>query len=184
MERVQTGCHLHGLYLVNGLACGVERTSQVEWGTSVGIVVFNHQILHLLSIHERSCEGVLLSLDIVVIFKTVLSQHVLDLLVGTWRDLVNHRPREGNLLLVLQIVEESLRNQSVLHPALSIGKDTSLHLVAIVRTVVHRLYGEGQFASLEALEEQCTHLTHGKQGLHATGEVSLVIGIALLGNGE
>ena len=132
MEGIQTGCHLHGLHLVNSLSCGVERTTQVEWWTSVGIVVLNHQILHLLGIYEGCREGVLLGLYIVVVLETVLSQHVLHLLVRTRRDLVNHRPREGNLLLVFQIGEESLRNQSVLHPALGIGKDTSLHLVAIV----------------------------------------------------
>ena len=126
----------------------------------------------------------LLSLDIVVILKAVGSQQLLDFHVWTWGDLVNHRPGEGNLCLVLQIVEELGRHQFFLHPAFSIGKDTSLHLVAIVRTVVHRLYGEGQLSCQETLKEQTRHLSHCKDRIQTTGKVSLVVAIAFLGDGE
>ena len=166
MERVQTGGHLHRLYLVNGLTRSVECAAQVEWGTAVGVVVLDDQILHFLGIHEGSGEGVLLRLDIVVVLEAVGSQHFLHLLVGTRCNLVNHRPGEGDFLLVLQIVEEGLGHKPVFHPALSVGHDTGLHLVAIVRTVVHRLNGEGKCSCIEALKEQGADLAHGEEGLH------------------
>ena len=126
----------------------------------------------------------LLGLNVVVVLKTVLGQQLLHLLVRTRRNLVDHRPGEGHLLLILQVGEEGSGHQSVVHPALGIGKDTCLHLVAIVRTVVHRLHGEGQLACVEALQQQGADLTHSKHGLQSASQVGLVIGVSLLGNGE
>ena len=103
MKRVQAGGNLHGLNFVDGLARSVKRTAQVEWGTTIGVVVLDDQILHLLGIDEGSGKGVLFSLDIVVVLKAVGSQQLLHLLVGTGCNLVYHRPGEGNLLLVLQV---------------------------------------------------------------------------------
>ena len=151
MRRIQACCHLHRLHLVDGLAGRIERTAQVEWGTPVGVVVLDDQILHFLRVDKGSRKRVLLRLNVVVVLEAVSSQQFLDLLVRTWRNLVNHRPGEGNLGLVLQIVKESLWNQSILHPTLSIGKDSGLHLVAVVRAVVHRLNGERQFPCLKPL---------------------------------
>ena len=152
MEWVQTGGHLHRLHLVNGVAGGIESTAKVEWWTAVGVVVFDDKILHLFGIHEWGGEGVLLGLDIVVVVETVGGEHGLYLLVWTRGDLVDHRPGEGDFPFVLQVVEEGSRHQSIVYPALCIGKDTGFHLVAIVRAVVHRLYGEGQLSCVETLE--------------------------------
>ena len=84
----------------------------------------------------------LLGLDVVVVFEAVGSKHLLHLLMGTRSNLIDHRPWEGNLRLVFQIVEEGLGNESVADPALSISEDTGLHLVTVVGTVVHRLDGK------------------------------------------
>ena len=184
MERVETGGDLHGLYLIDGLARGVEGTAEVEWGTTVGVVVLDDEVLHLFGIHEGSGEGVALGLDVVVVVEAVGSEHLLDLLMRTRGNLVDHRPGEGDLLLVLQVVEEGGGHESVVDPALGIGEDASLDLVAIVRAVVHRLYGEGQLSGLPALVEQCADLTHGEEWLHAACEVGLVEAVALLGDGE
>ena len=184
MERIQTGGYLHGLYLVNCLTGSIEGTAEVEWGTAVGVVVLDDQILHLFCIHERSGKGVLLGLDVVVVVETIGSQQLFHLLVGTGRDLVDHRPGESDLCLILQVVEEGSGHEAVVHPSLSIGEDTGLHLVAIVRAVVHRLYGKGQLSCLIALEQQCAHLTHREERLQSTCQIGLVIGIALLGDGE
>ena len=184
VEWVETGGDLHGLYLIDGLARGVEGTAEVEWGTTVGVVVLDDEVLHLFGIHEGSGEGVALGLDVVVVVEAVGSEHLLDLLMRTRGDLVDHRPGEGDLLLVLQVVEEGGGHESVVDPALGIGEDASLDLVAIVRAVVHRLYGEGQLSGLPALVEQCADLTHGEEWLHAACEVGLVEAVALLGDGE
>ena len=125
-----------------------------------------------------------LGLDVVVVVEAVGSEHLLDLLMRTRGDLVDHRPGEGDLLLVLQVVEEGGGHESVVDPALGIGEDASLDLVAIVRAVVHRLYGEGQLSGLPALVEQCADLAHGEEWLHAACEVGLVEAVALLGDGE
>ena len=184
MQWVQTGSNLHGLNLIYSLASGIERTTQVEWWTTIGIIVLDNQILYFFSVYERSCEGVLLGLNIVIVVEAISSQHFLHLLVWTRGNLVNHRPWEGNLLFIFQVVEESCRNQSVLHPALCIGEYASFHLVAIVRAVVHRLYGERQLPSIKALEQQGANLTHCEYGLQTTSQIGLVVGVTLLGDGE
>ena len=53
-----------------------------------------------------------------------------------------------------------------------------------MRAVVHRLYGKGQLSGIVALKQQGAYLTHGEEGLQASGEVGLVVGVALLGDGE
>ena len=184
MKWIQTGCHLHRLYLVHGLTGSIERTSQIERWTTIGVVVFDDEILHLLSVHKRSGEGVFLGLYIVIILESIGSKELFHLLMWTWGNLVYHRPREGNLLLILQVAEECLWYQTVLHPALSVCKHTCLHLVAIVRAVVHRLHGEWQFTCLETLIEQDRNLTHSEHGLHATCKICVIEAVALLGDGE
>ena len=180
VEWVQTGGDLHGLYLIYRFAGGIEGAAQIEWGTTIGVVVFDNEILHLLCIHEGRCEGVLLGLDIVVVVEAILSKHLLNLLMRARGDLVNHRPREGDLGLVFQIREESSGNKSVGYPLLSICEDTSLYLVAIVRAVVHRLYGKWQLSGIEALKQQRTNLTHSKHGLQSASQIGIVVAIAFL----
>ena len=126
----------------------------------------------------------LLCLDIVIVVETIGSQHLFYLLVRTWGNLIDHRPWEGNLLFVLQIVEEGSRNESIVYPALCISEYTSLNLVAIVRAVVHRLNGQWQLTSLPALVKQGANLTHGKEWLQTAGEVGFIVAIAFLCDGE
>ena len=156
----------------------------MEWGTAVGVVVLDDQILYLLGVDEGSGERVALGLDVVVVLEAVGSEQLLHLLMGAGRNLVDHRPGEGHLRLVLQIVEEGGGNQFLLGPALGIGHDAGLHAVAVVRAVVHRLDGERQFAGEEPLEEQARDLSHGEDGLQPALQVGLVVGVALLGDGE
>ena len=125
-----------------------------------------------------------LGLDIVVVLEAVGCQHLLHLLVGTRGNLVNHGPGEGDLRLILKIVEEGLGHESVLHPTLGIGHNASLHLVAVVGAVIHRLDGKRELAVIKTLQEQGANLTHGKDGLQATGQIGLVVGVTFLGDGE
>ena len=137
MQRVKAGGYLHRLNLVNGFTVSIKRTSQIERRTAIGIMVFYDKILHFLSIHKRGCERMFLRLYIVIVFKTVLSQQFFYLLMRARCNFVYHRPRERDFGLIPQIVEEGLRNESVLYPALGISLNTSLHLITIVRAVVH-----------------------------------------------
>ncbi len=78
-----------------------------------------------------------LSLDVIVVLESVSSQQLLYFLVWARCNFVDHRPREGNLRLVFQIVEEGSWYKSILYPALCIGEDASLYFITIVRTVIH-----------------------------------------------
>ena len=126
----------------------------------------------------------LLGLDIVVVVETVGGEHGLYLLVWTRGDLVDHRPGEGYLRLVFQVVEEGGFHKSVGHPFLRVGEDTCLHLVAVVRAVVHALHGKWQFPCFEAFKQEYCHLAHGEDGGEATLQVSRCHTVALLGDGE
>ena len=99
-------------------------------------------------------------------------------------NLINHRPREGNLFLILQVVEECGRNQSVFYPALGVGKYASLNLVAIVRAVVHALHGEWQLSGVETLKQQGTNLAHSEYRLKSASQIGFVVCVTLLGDGE
>ena len=136
MERVQTGGYLHGLNLIYSLAGCIERTAQLQWRASVGISILANEILHFLGIHERSGESMFLGDDGIVVLETILSEHRLHLLVWTRSNLVNHRPRIGNLAAVIDIIYETSLNNTILYPALGVSLDASLYMVAIVRTVV------------------------------------------------
>ena len=189
MKRVEASGHLHGLHLIHRFTSGIEHTAQFQRWTSVGIVVLHHQVLHFLGIDKWSRERVTFSLDILVVLESVSGQHLFHLHVGTWCDLVNHRPGEGNLALIEQVVEEFCWHQSVLHPLLCICQHTGFHLVAVVGAVVHALHGQRQFALFakwreEALVEQKGHLAHSKHGLESTCQVSVVVGVAFLCDGK
>ena len=126
----------------------------------------------------------LLGHDGVVVLKAVLGQHILDLCVGTGSDLVDHAPGEGDLGLVLNVCQELSGNQTLLDPLGSIGVDSALDLVAVVRAVIHALNGQGQLAGLEALVQQSGDLAHGQNGGQAALQVSRSNAVALLGDGE
>ena len=126
----------------------------------------------------------LFRLDVVVVLETVGSEHLLDFHVGTRGNLVDHGPGEGDLGLVLEIVEEGCGHEPVLHPALRVGEDAGLDAVAVVGAIVHGLHGEREFARLPAFKEQGGDLTQGEHGLESAGEIRFVVAISLLGDGE
>ena len=184
MKGVQAGGHLHRLHLVYRVAGGVEGTAKVQRRTAVGVVVFYHQILHLLSVHKGGREGVLRRLYVVVVFKTVSGQQLLYLLVRARCYLVYHRPGEGHLRLVGQILQKTLGHQTVVHPALGIGQHTGLHLVAVVRAVVHALHRQRKSTGLIALPQQGAHLAHGQHGSQTALQVGGGHTVTLLCDGE
>ena len=184
MQGVQAGAHLHLLDLVNGLAVAVQHTAQLQRRTAIGVVILDAQVLGLLCVDKGSSKGVLLGHDGVVVLKAVLGQHILDLCVGTGSDLVDHAPGEGDLGLVLNVCQELSGNQTLLDPLGSVGVDSALDLVAVVRAVIHALNGQGQLAGLEALVQQSGDLAHGQNGGQAAFQVSRSNAVALLGDGE
>ena len=184
MQWVQTGGYLHGLYLIHGFTGGIECTAQLQWWTTIGISILTNEILHFLCIHERSGEGMLFGDDGFVVLKAILCQHRLHLLVRTWSNLINHRPRVCNLAAVVDVIKEACLNDAVLYPALSISLHTSLHVVAIVRTVVSRLESKWQFSCLVTLIEESCQLTHCKYSIETASQISIIEAVALFGDGE
>ena len=184
MQGVEAGADLHLLDLIDGLAVAVEDTAQLQRRTAIGVVVLDAEVLGLLGVDEGSGEGVLLGDDGVVVLKTVVSQHLLDLGIRAGSDLVDHAPGEGDLGLVLDVGQELGGDQALLDPLGSVGKDCGLDLIAVVRAVVHALDGQGQSTGLEALVEQSSDLAHGQNGGQAALEVSRSDAVALLGDGE
>ena len=184
MERVQTGGYLHGLNLIYSLAGSIERTAQLQWRTTVGISILANEILHFLGIYERSGESMLLGDNRIVILETILSEHRLYLLVWTRSNLINHRPRIGNLAAVIDIIYETSLYDTILCPTLSISLYASLHMVAIVRTVVGRLKSKWQLACLITLIEKSGKLTHSKYCIKTTCQIGIIIRISLLCDGE
>ena len=184
MERIQTGGYLHGLNLIYSLAGCIERTAQLQWRTTVGISILANEILHFLGIDERSGESMLLGDNRIVILETILSEHRLYLLVWTRSNLINHRPRIGNLAAVIDIIYETSLYDTILYPTLSISLYASLNMVAVVRTVVGRLKSKWQLACLITLIEKSGKLTHSKYCIKTTCQICIIIRISLLGDGE
>ena len=184
MERVQTGGYLHGLNLIYSLAGCIERTAQLQWRTTVGISILANEILHFLGIYERSGESMLLGDNRIVILETILSEHRLYLLVWTRSNLINHRPRIGNLAAVIDIIYETSLYDTILCPTLSISLYASLNMVAVVRTVVGRLKSKWQLACLITLIEKSGKLTHSKYSIETTCQIGIIIRISLLCDGE
>ena len=184
MQGVQAGAHLHLLDLVHGLAVAVQHTAQLQRRTAVGVVILNAQVLGLLGVDEGSGEGVLLGDDGVVVLKAVVGQHLLDLGIRARGDLVDHAPGEGDLALILQVLQEVLGHQAGLHPRLGIGHGGAAHLIAVVGAVVHALHRDGQGPRLIALVQQGGDLAHDELGLRPALQVGGGDGIPLLGDGE
>ncbi len=122
--------------------------------------------------------------DGVVIFEAVLLQHLLHLGVGPGGDLVDHAPGEGDLALILQVVQEALGDQAGLYPRFGVGHGGGAHLVAVVGAVVHALHRDGHGSGLIALIQQGGDLAHNQLGLRPALQVSGRDGIFLLGDGE
>ena len=144
VQGIEAGGYLHPLDLVDRLTIGKENTSFLQGGATVCKQVFDDQVLGLFCIDEGRCVGVLVGDDQGGILKTVCFEHCLHLCIGARGDLVDHGPREGDLLL--EVRDETSLYLSILRPSLGYGHDRILELLPIVRTVVHAYQAE--FASL------------------------------------
>ena len=115
--------------------------------------------------------------------------------MGARGNLVNHGPREGNLALVRQVVDEVLADKALLQPCLGNGHNAGLQLLTVVRAVVHADNCQRVSTVLETLQQQGGDHAHGMAcvggalvnvGLHNGHQAAVrtVQCIALLGDGE
>ena len=123
-------------------------------GAAVRELVFDDEVLRLLRVDERRDERLLVRHDRRHPLDAGVGEGLLDHRVRTRRDLVDHRPRERDLRLVLEVVEKRGGRKAVLDPRLSDFKDGGHELLAVVRAVVHRDDGHRESACAKALKKQ------------------------------
>ena len=163
VEGIQAGGDLHNLRLAHGFARSEDGASRdVQRRSSVGVMVFNYQVLHFLSVYKRRRERVLGGFDKGIVLESVLGQHLLHFLVRARRNLVNHGPGETHFLSGLEIQQKVLRNKSFLRPLPGIGKHSGFHFVAVFGAVVQTLDGERQGSGAIPLQQQHRHDTRGR----------------------
>ena len=184
MEGVETGRHLHRLYLVHRLTRRIDDTSKLQWRATVCVSVLTDEVLSLLRIDERSGDRMSARLNDVVVVEAIGSEQLLHLSVRLWCDLVYHRPGERHLSLVVEIVNELFAHYTLTEPLISVLHDSTLHDVTVVRAVVHALQRHRQFACEKTHVEQDADLAHSQLGVHAAMQVVVIDGVALLGYRE
>ena len=195
MQGIQAGGDLHALGLVDGVAVGHIDARLFQRGATVGELVLNDQILRALGVDERGNEGVLAGNDGLHILDAVGNQLLLHDLVGARGDLVDHRPGEGDLAFIAEVVDEILTDIALFQPSLGNGHNAGLQLFAVVRAVVHADDRQGISTGVETLQQQGGNHAHGMAGVGGTlvnvrlhnghqAAVGTVQGVALLGDGE
>ncbi len=177
MQRIEAGADLHALDFVHGLARGKVDTCFFETGTSVREVVLNDQIFAFLRVDERGS-----------VRETVFGQNCGYGSVRTGRDLVDHRPGEGNGC------GEPLP-EALIAPCIGKAVDRRFQFVAVVGAVVHADHGDRGFAAVIAGEKERGEFPHvGLCVLRCAFEIRSDIGqqfsfrvtkrVAFLGDGK
>ena len=142
VKGIQAGAHLHALHLFYGIPGSKHDACMLQPGASVGERILNHQVFSFLCIDKRSHICVLAGDNALCICKACLLQHLLDAVIRTWGDFVNHAPREGNMRRILNILQKSAVSLSVLCPCLCISVHSRIQLIAVVGTVIHADQGQ------------------------------------------
>ncbi len=187
VQRVQAGAHLHLFDLVYGVAVGKIDARRFERRPAIRKVVFDHEVLRLLGVHEGGGIGALFGYDDVRILKAAFAQHLGDLGIGAGSDLVDHRPREGHAAFVLHIRKAFAGDATLFRPRLHDRQNRVPQLFAVVRTVVHGYKRERRGVLLKARLEERSDLPHDGDGRIGRGfDIGLYggEGIALFRDGE
>ena len=174
MQRVEAGRDLHALRAVDGVAVGHVDAGLLQRRTAVREAVLDDQVLRALGVDERRDVGALGGDD----RRDVLAAELLELLADGVRrargDLVDHAPREGDLRLVGDVIDERLGDEALLQPLLRHGEDGGTQLLAVVAAVVHGDDGDGRLAGFKAVIKQRADDRHrGGRLLRAVVDVGL-----------
>ena len=195
MQRVQAGGDLHPLGLVHGVPVGQVDAGLLQRRAAVGELVLHYQVLRALGVDEGRNVGVPGGDDGRHALDAVFGQRFLHHLVGAGGDLVDHGPGEGDLALVLEVIQEVLPHKALLLPGFGHRHHAGLQLLAVMGAVVHADHGQRRGARAEPLIQQGGHHAHGVAGVFGAfvhvglddrhqAAVGAVEGVALLGDGE
>ena len=106
MQWVQTGRYFHTLCHVNRVTVCHVNSSLLQCRTSVRETILNYQILWNLCVNEWSDIGVAAGDDRSHILDAICLQSFFYNLCRSWGDLIDHAPREGNLILIFHPCSE------------------------------------------------------------------------------
>ena len=160
MERIQTGGNLHSLYFINSVSVSHVYAGFFQGRSSVGELVLDYQVLRSFCVYERSNISSLGSNHWSDVFYSGFFQICAYRISRPWCDLVDHRPWEGNLFLIRNVVDESLIYKTFCQPFFSHSGDRILEFLAIVRAVIHRNYCQRIFSGFVTLKEQGAYNSH------------------------
>ena len=195
MNRIQADGHLHAFCLVHRFAVGHVHPGFFQRRPAVGEMILNHQVLRSFRVDKRRNEGLLRGDHRVHVLQAPGFEICGDCLAGPRRDLVDHRPREGNGILIADIGHIVITDPAGLMPFCRDGQDGIAQRFTIAGTVVHGDQGQRCTACFKAL------LQHRRQDRRHTGHsfrtlidilqnkrivftVFILQGIPLLGNRE
>ena len=164
MQRIEACADLHFLDLVDGLSVGEHDAALFKRRSSVREIVFDDEVLSLLGVYERSHIGLHGGDNGSKVVDAVSVDDLLDGLVGTRSDLVDHGPGEGDLV-AFDISLKLRLCDAVLYPALCESSDSGFKLVAVVGAVVHADHGDRLLACLKAGIQKGSNFTHVALGL-------------------
>ena len=164
MERIQTGCYLHALYLIYCIAVCHIYAGLFKCRSSVGEFVLDYQILRSLCINKGCNIGLLGSNNRSHILNSGLFQLLAYRISRSWGNLINHRPWEGNLCLICDISHKLFFYKALLAPLFCHSYDGALKLLAIMRAVIHGNYCQRILSCLIALIKQSTYNCHSRTG--------------------
>ena len=131
VQRVEAGGDLHTLYLIDSITVSHVYTSVLKLRSAVREFVLNDEILRALCIDERCDVGMLRGDDRRHILDAECLELLLYRLCWTRGDLIDHGPREADLVLILQILYEGCRNEALLLPLLGHGHDGAHELLTV-----------------------------------------------------
>ena len=164
MERIQTGCYLHALYLIYCIAVCHIYAGLFKCRSSVGEFVLDYQILRSLCINKGCNIGLLGSNNRSHILNSGLFQLLAYRISRSWGNLINHRPWEGNLCLICDVGYKIILYKALFAPLFCHGYDRALKLLAIMRAVIHGNYCQRILSCLIALIKQSTYNCHSRTG--------------------
>ena len=193
VQRIEAGADLHLLDLVHHIAAGDDDTGLLERRTAVREAVLDDEVLRLLGVDERRRERMLCGFEQADVLQTVRKQLLFHARIGARRDLIDHAPRERNVVLEVSVLLGG--DAAVIAPRGGDLHDGLLQLFAVVGAVIHRNQRERRTAGAETLEAHRGQLRHEALALlgavchvGSDGGHKLVLGIAervaLFGNGK
>ena len=132
MKRVKTCTNLHALNLVYCLLICEDDANLLKSWSSVRELVLDDEILALLCVYKWGNPSLLGSNNWLKLLNSILFKNLINRIVWSWCDLVDHRPREAHLALVFNVCKESRLYLTVNCPFFCKRVNSVIKLVSVV----------------------------------------------------